>query len=218
MQRVVQEVPRSGGSRRRPLLEVDLLRMGLPRRLWKSRFDTIPNGADEGKSPRDVVGEYIRRMDEMLGRGIGLLLWGEKGRGKSSASAVIAKEAKRRGATVLYIESETLVTSIRMRLMFDEIVLVEERARNVDLLVIDDFGKEYKDESGMNEKKLESLIRSRVSGEKTTILSSNLTIESLKVTYKETLVDVMGEAVVPVKFTGTNFRDDARKELVELLK
>lgn len=218
MQGVATEARRSGGGRRRPLLEVDLLRMGLPRRLWKSRFDTIPNRSDEGKSPQVVIGEYIHRLDEMLDGGIGLLLWGEKGRGKSSASAVIAKETRRRGHTVLYIESEALVTSIRMRLTFDEAESVEERARSVDLLVLDDFGKEYRDEGGMNEKKLESLIRGRVAAERTTILSSNMTLDDLRATYKDTLVDVMGEAVVPVKFSGTNFRDDVRKELVELLK
>lgn len=70
-----------GTRSRRELTEQDLKLMGLPRRFWPEddqgrglSFEKVTEGRH-----KEVVRNYIRRLDEMLSNGYGLMFWGGYG-------------------------------------------------------------------------------------------------------------------------------------------
>jgi DNA replication protein DnaC len=180
--------------------------MRVPRRFWEASVSDIE------PMTRQVVLTYLRQLDEMLDRGVGLLLWGENGRGKTSAAVCVAKEARRRGASVLMTTAASLVDAARSRTEVEDGLLVE-RARGVDFLLIDDLGKEHPGESGFSDRLFENLLRERSASQLTTWITTNMGRDGLTERYKPSMMEVIKELVVPVKMTGENLRDRTQESL-----
>jgi len=192
---------------------MDLMR--IPRRFWESSFDAIPEC--EG---RDVLRSYLRNIEDMLDRGEGLLLWGPNGHGKTSAAVIVMMEARRRGASALFVQAETLRASVLDGTMFSDEKTLLERAREVDFLVLDDLGKEHAGETGFSERLFENLIRGRTASKRTTLVTTNLPVNppkgggaSLKTKYIASMLEVMREAMYPVLLRTHNWRDRAQQDM-----
>jgi DNA replication protein DnaC len=192
--------------------------MRIPQRFWSVRLDQV----DEAIRPK--IDRYLRRLDEHLDWGEGLLLWGDNGVGKTSAAVLIALEVRRRGASVLFITAEGLRQAVLERERFDDDQTVIERARAVDFLVLDDLGKEHPGETGFTERLFENLIRERVAARRTTVMTTNLPMsprvdgngresKALKNVYVPSMLEVMKEALYPLRFVGENLREAKREEM-----
>lgn len=179
-------------------------------------------------SARKVVAKYLDELDAMLDGGEGLMLWGPNGTGKSSVAVIIAMEARRRGASVLFSTAETLRQAVLDRIPFSEDKTLMERARDVDFLVIDDLGKEHVSKTEFSETLFENLIRERSAARRVTIVTTNLPIyqmveqgdagqavvvPGLNTRYKASMMEVMKETLFPVALKGHNHRDTARDDL-----
>ena len=130
--------------RRRALTEYDLKLMGLPPRYWPD--DGAGNGVSfsgvsEGRH-KEAARNYLRKLPEMLVQGYGMFLCGPYGTGKTALAALICHEARRIESIVYFIRAFELKDAIVHDRMWDEGVLVADRVKKVDLLVIDDLGKE----------------------------------------------------------------------------
>lgn len=186
-----------------------LLLMRVPRRYWDASFERISPGA------RAVIGNYLHRIDDMLDRGEGLLLYGPNSVGKTSAAVYAAKEVRRTGASVLMSTAATLRDSVFEKAdVMDGLPLVE-LARTVDFLLIDDLGKEQRNR--FSEHFFENLIRERGSNRLTTWITTNAGKDGLAALYKGTMMEVLKELVVPVEVAGVNHRDDEQEALREML-
>jgi len=201
---------RIAGHRQR-LTTAHVERMQIPSRFWKVRYDEIP------ESFRGEVDNYLKRLDDMLDRGDGLLFWGDNGTGKTSAAVFIALEVRRRCATVLFITAESLRHGILERQMFDEDMTVYERATTVDFLVVDDLGKEHPDQPGWSARLYENLFRVRSAAKRATIVTTNMEIPDLTKEYEASMMEVMKETMYPIFAQGENRRNEARKALQERL-
>jgi len=198
--------------RRRPLHQRDLERMNLPRRFWGSRLSGVPNAAVEA-----VVHRYLSEGRYL--RGEGLYLWGKYGVGKSSLAAIIIMELRRRGYSALFVEAADLVDKLMGREMFDLETSWSARAREADVLVLDDLGTEHHDAGGAIERMLEGLLRFRIQRQMPTIVTSNLAPMKLgrhKVdgewrdgVYRPKLVEMVKEALSPVSVEGESLRQAA---------
>lgn len=202
---------------RRELKSSDLERMKIPKRYWKSSFDYL---SDEGEdSLRSVVFKYISKMELMRKEGGGFIFYGDNGTGKSCASIVIAKEFRRRGSTVLFLEAAEMKTIVANRDHFDEDETYWERAKTVDVLVIDDFGKGIMDDQGFGAGLFDELIRTRNSQKRVTIISTNLSpnkwLEELDL--KKSTMEALEECTIPLKVEGKNLRKEFGGRLKEML-
>ena len=195
--------------------------MQIPRRFWEVDFESIPDC--EGKA---TLRSYLRNIEEMLDRGEGLMLWGPNGHGKTSAAVLVGMEARRRGASVLFVQAETLRASVLDGTMFSDEKTLIERAREVDLLILDDLGKEHSGETGFSERLFENLIRGRSASKKVTLVTTNLPLKprgdkssepSLKGKYIPSMLEVMREAMYPVLLKTHNWRDRAQENMHALL-
>lgn len=184
------------------LEERHLEKMRIPRRFWSATL------AEVDESVRDRVETFCREIDERLNAGDGMLLWGEYGRGKTCASVVVAKEARRVGAPTLFIMAEDLrQASMNPMAMFDQETSMFDRVRSVEMLVVDDLGKEYEAKgSDWNQRMFENLLRHRGSNCLSTVITTNSSPTELLERYKRSMFEVLKEVTAAVQVEGPNRR------------
>lgn len=203
-----------GGPRRLTAEELEWVR--LPRRYWRATLDGVQEGVH-----KEVLARFLGDAKSMLAKGYGLFLWGKNGVGKTSIAAVIAKEVKRAGYSVYFVRAADYRDAVFSREMFDSEFTVRQRARDVDLLVLDDLGKEGKDASGSSERCYEDLVRGRVADMKSTIVTTNLTVEEFADPdvggYRTSFLAVMRGSVLPTLVEGRDMREDDDSALVDSL-
>jgi DNA replication protein DnaC len=98
-----------------------------------------------------------------------------------------------------------------------------ERARDVDVLVLDDLGTEHHDAAGAIERMMEGLLRYRLQRGRVTILTSNIspmklgphTEEDRRVDgpYRGKFVEVIREALFPIEVRGRSLREDRERDM-----
>lgn len=192
----------------------DLRRSNVPERYWKVKFSEIP----EGLEYKEKVGKYLSSLSKMMDEGIGLYLWStENSTGKTAIAVLAIKQALRMGKTAFFEESGMLKQALMAKAEFDENTSLEQRILGVDLLVIDDLGKEYRTSSGFAENQLETIVRARVQRLKTTIMTSNVHPKELKKLYSEDFSALMRESMIQLNVRGYDFRAAKEKLLRNLL-
>ncbi|MEN6546049.1 MAG: ATP-binding protein [Armatimonadia bacterium] len=120
---------------------------------------------------RALLREYWGAIEQNLASGLGFILSGTVGTGKTYALALTALAANWTGATIRYIYSPDL---------FDLLHSADERLslyRSADLLLLDDFGAQHDTDwhvSGFN-----ALMEARHAAELSTCITTNLSKEAL---------------------------------------
>lgn len=200
----------------------DMVRMGIPKRYWNVTIGGISSLSNAGvDSPLSITQKYIKNISGMYERGGGLILWGTNGTGKTSMAVVIAKEYRRRGHPVLYVEASKLKGIWASRDMFDEDESWKDRISNVDVLVLDDFGKGIMDSTGFGATIFDELVRTRNANKRVTMITTNLSPRGRKwvneLEIKESTQQTIQECFIPVIFVGDNRRETINKSLYEAL-
>lgn len=117
--------------------------------------------------------QYVTDLDRHIRERRSVLMFGNNGSGKTSASVYIALNALRSGYSVKYI---TLRRFLNQKMNYSDPEALEEaeRVRDVDVLVLDDIGKEFHSASSVRVLvEIEELLRHRFSRDGITILTSN---------------------------------------------
>ena len=199
---------------RRELTQADMVRMRIPRRHWSARLDLISDApADDGKSNQEIVRCYLAKLERMRAKGLGLLLWGLNGTGKTAAAVVVAKEFRRRGYPVMFFEAASLKDAVIGKMAFDEMESVWERARSVAVLVLDDLGKGTQDGVGFGARLLDDLLRHRSANKLVTFITTNMDPrETLGDELNASTMSTLKECMIPVEITGDDRRDEALTE------
>lgn len=198
-------------SFRRQLTRDDMERCQFPVRHWRSGIE----GIQETILPH--VRRYLDSLEDFRERGVGLLLWGINGVGKTGAAVSIAKEYRRRGYSVLFVEAASLKTLVMEHTMFDDDVSLIERARRVDVLVLDDLGKGVSDNTGFGVKLLDELLRHRNANVKVTIVTTNMNLKALGDELKPSTMHTLKECIVPIHCDGADLREEARAENTKMV-
>lgn len=148
--------------------------------------------------------KYINHMDEYIQDGIGLLIRGSVGTGKTSMAVSVMREAIKHNYSVLFVPSSSLVDMI-MSGSEEERVKFNNRLKHVKLLVIDDLGTEYS--KGWITNKIQSIIDERYNEKKTTIITTNLEQKgSLRNRYSARLEDRILETSIVINCVGKSVR------------
>jgi DNA replication protein DnaC len=157
--------------------------------------------------------------------GLGLLLQGEPGHGKTTLASVTAQTLIRTmaplgwntpGSTVkrpvMFLDYPKLLRLQKQQWSeFDDSVELlinglygeSSRENNVRLLVLDDLGKEYRTASGWAENTFDALLRARFNAGLPTIVTTNYSLDKWDSMYGESMGSFGHEAFVPLDIIAT---------------
>ena len=199
---------------KKELTVADLRRSNIPENFWYATVSSIPEHLPYYKK----VVAYYAQMEKFIEEGIGLYLFSETNQtGKTSIAAALLKRAMRIRKTGYFTESGSLKNALTRNDNFDPEIMLEQRVKTVDLLVIDDLGKEYRTSSGYAENTFENILRFRVQSKKPTLITSNIVPKDIEQTYSASLSAILKTTLIPVEVSGYNWTIERQKELKQIL-
>ena len=199
-------MPRLSDEQVRVVERTDFRRMSIGRRFWDASLERIPDEQEH----KPILQKFIGNCKSFIEEGKGLVFSGPFGGGKTSCVVIIAKAVFSHKGTVLFVRASDINTLVIDKVLFDDNESYENRMLSVDLLIIDDLGKEHGRDWGI----IETLVRRRSDEQKSIILTHNLRKKDLLARYGKSLVEVLRSCVIDVEVSGI----DWRKEEEEVLK
>ena len=134
-----------------------------------------------------------------------LLLFGRPGLGKTHLSAAIAREVSGKGFSVVYDTAGHIFERFEaQKFGRDEAERDVERVLNCDLLILDDLGSELT--STMSQSALYTLINTRLTADKRTVISSNLTMDQVRARYTPQIASRLEGEYRVLPFYGEDIR------------
>ena len=139
-------------------------------------------------------------------RAANLLFSGDTGLGKTFLSACIARTVADNGYSVMYESAGHLFSNLeRAKFSADEQARKEsDRYLACDLLIVDDLGTEMPGQ--FTTAALYSLINDRLLAGKSTIISTNLTIEEFEKRYNRQIASRLRGSYTRIPFVGEDIR------------
>lgn len=160
--------------------------------------------------------KYAERIDSYLNAGIGLLLHGGMGTGKTLLMTLLIRKLAVAGEDVFMTTFQSLIDHYTGGWRDDErAAWFARRIRNAGVLAIDDLGRENKARIDVVEAMLDELLRSRVAGGRPTLITTNKTVEQLGQLYKSNVMSLLTESVLMHEFTGSDYREKAKNIRLE---
>lgn len=177
-------------------------------------WDTDFGNFQGPKGPAKRVYNYLKNLEEMKEKGVGLLLVGPNGPGKTTLAMIVLKYLSRAGWDVFATSLGEIVETIQRSWKDDEEGESSdfiEKCRHAKFLVIDDVGKEHRGQSGFVQTTFDNLIRYRVQHRLPTILTTNFTKSELSNTYGESSISLLEGKLIPITVNG----DDHRRTILK---
>ena len=174
-------------------------------------YDDTPDPAT-GISPRSVMAtvydfcsEYARNFSL---NSLNLLLQGGTGLGKTFISTCIAKVVSERGWSVVYETSGAAFSKYEAEKFgrgdLEALRRDIRRMETCDLLILDDLGTEFA--TAFVTSALYTLLNTRLTGGKKTVISSNLTMRELSDRYSAPIVSRLTGEFYVLHFVGSDLR------------
>lgn len=156
----------------------------------------------------NAILRYTNKWDEMLEKNMGILFYGNVGRGKTFYAACIANRLLDKGIPVLMTNIPALITAMTKDFESDKAKILS-RISSVSLLVLDDLGVER--DTTYSAEKLQEIVDTRYRSGKPLIVTTNLTPDELKnpedLRYKR-VYDRILEMCFPILVEGDSRRQE----------
>ncbi len=183
---------------------------GIYKRFQNVELETM-NIAAENANAFEIIKEYARNIVENLNQGLGLIIKGPVGTGKTTAAIAIMKEAIKHKKSPYFISMISILDKLMSFRDQEERYEFEQRIQNCPLLVLDDLGGEYigknKEESWML-KRIMSIIAERHQRSKSIIITTNLPIKELAERYDQRAIDRIRSTNQIITLLGESLRKE----------
>lgn len=146
-----------------------------------------------------------------------ILMYGDPGLGKTFLTNCIAKELLDKGHSVLYLTANELFEDILSKVIMgrtknDALYDLYDSIFSCDLLIIDDLGSEVM--SSFVQSQLFEIVNRRILEERSTIVSTNLSLEQISDRYFERIMSRFVQNYTFYCFYGENIRYQKRAALL----
>lgn len=172
----------------------------------------------EKPAPEPIL-NYLQNLNRYVDAGMGLVLNGNHGNGKSMISMLIAKEAIAKGVDCHFNTFSEMISRFTSGWYDNEAKQwYHQKVKNTTLLVIDELGKEYRPNKVTKEGEqvsdsiaaflLDEVLRHRLAQALPTIITSNHSLEEIGQRYgKNGSIDsLLTERSISYCFQGADFR------------
>lgn len=159
---------------------------------------------------------YLKGRDQLMRAGIGMLIAGPFGTGKTMISALVAKELVKLGVDVYFTTFPEMVDQFTKGWGDNtERQRFERKIVESQMLVLDDVGKEFRTKTNLAESTFDHILRQRVIGLRPTILTTNMKTNELSEGYGGAILSLLEERSVQIWVEGADWRKHARLRAVE---
>ena len=160
-----------------------------------------------------TIMDYAEHAQAYATSGVGLVLIGRRGTGKTMISALLLKELMSRGFTGYFSTFQGLLdlyTAGWGKNTADERLWYDRKIKNVGVLVVDDMGREHDGRLPVAEAAFDDVLRARVAADRPTIITSNRGLQELGELYSLNAMSLLDECTLAVEFTGEDYRPTQR--------
>ena len=163
---------------------------------------------------------YLSKHKEMVNGGMGLMLHGSWGTGKTLMAALIAKELVKLGYTVYFATFTQMVDEFTRGWGSNEDkARFEAKVVKSDIFILDDVGKEFRTKNNLSEATFDHVLRQRALDNRPTFMTTNMSMEELQTGYGSAIFSLLKERMIVHNMVGEDFREFARErtlnEIVE---
>lgn len=163
------------------------------------------------------VSDYITHLDAYRENGIGLVLSGPLGTGKTLLAHLILKDIVAKGVDVYATSFTAMIDEFAEGWRSSEQSRwFNARIRGTGVLFIDDLGRERTKTVGDN--MLETVIRHRVACQLPTIITTNITHEDLGTAYGGHTVSLLDECSIRIEVPGSDSRSRMQQREIDMIK
>jgi len=196
------------------LFEMGLQDAGLPREFWEAE-SIIPAF---NRKAFDELARYARNLRRVRAHGLGLVLTGRNGSGKSSSSCLPLIAAIRSGSTASFVNFPDLVGGWRRAWRDADLARHLDERLHRDLVVLDEVGKEHigTDDTFVSSR-FDSLLRLRRGAMLPTIITTNLKIPEMIKRYGESVGSLLADRYKVISYRPSDFRVKMSSSWDELL-
>lgn len=171
------------------------------------------------KKMYNVGVKYCEKFQEAKKEGLGFLLYGAAGNGKTYLSNCIANRLLSHMNPVICVSINSLLERIRetySKWGNEGEGTILKALSLADLLIIDDLGTEQ--DTDWSKSRIYNIIDNRYRNKLPMIISTNKSIEELKKMYHERTIDRLLEMCTPILNENESIRKGQAKENTKLLK
>lgn len=164
----------------------------------------------------DLINEDAREVAELylksnlVDRGIGMILTGLFGTGKTLACNLVLKDLVKRGYVCYATTFASMIQFYTSGWKDDEEKeYFNRRVVRSDVLLLDDLGKEFSNR--LSESTFDDVLRTRVQSGRATLITTNMTEEEIGSGYGPAILSMLDEVSLVKELEGKDFRRQAKK-------
>lgn len=158
----------------------------------------------------EQVSDYILAHERMIRGGMGLLLHGTLGTGKTFLANMVLKELVKRGyncwATTF---AETIESFTATWGNQEEKQWFAKRFKFSQVLLLDDLGRDLRTGNKLPQSTFDSILRTRVQEGRTTLITTNMSMRELETGYGAASLSMLKEVSLRIEVNGSDFRPQA---------
>ena len=162
--------------------------------------------------------EFCDNIENAYENGLGMVLHGGNGTGKSMLSTMILKSALRKGKSIRFITMAETVMKMKGKISnpADE-VFYEDKVKGADFLCLDNLGSEYRPQNfgPYTLAEFDILARFRRRNLLPTIITTNLSVEEFVKQYGTSISSLFQASSLFIKVEGRDFRKEQGSKYAE---